>query len=118
MKFPLLKFAVLGMVCLKVQLLVAQIPHDNPANVNHSYQYFELFKKLDIPLWSTSGNSGIRPGINFLGTTDNQPLIFRTKNTERIRIQPQGNIGVGIFNPHASAIMDIYSVTKGVLFPA
>lgn len=30
--------------------------------------------------WSVNGNAGTNPGINFLGTTDNQPLVFRQNN--------------------------------------
>ena len=32
--------------------------------------------------WLLGGNSGANPASHFLGTTDNQPLIFRTNNTE------------------------------------
>lgn len=31
-------------------------------------------------LWATAGNSGTDPGVNFIGTTDNQPLILRVNN--------------------------------------
>lgn len=30
--------------------------------------------------WSLNGNAGTNPSINFLGTTDNQPLVFRQNN--------------------------------------
>ena len=30
--------------------------------------------------WSTTGNSGMVDGVNFIGTTDNVPLNFRTNN--------------------------------------
>ena len=30
--------------------------------------------------WTTIGNAGTNPANNFLGTTDNQPLIFRINN--------------------------------------
>jgi len=32
------------------------------------------------PFWSLKGNSGTNPAINFLGTKDAQPLVFRVNN--------------------------------------
>jgi hypothetical protein len=37
--------------------------------------------------WSTLGNSGTSPATNFLGTTDNQPLVFRVNNLQSGRIE-------------------------------
>jgi trimeric autotransporter adhesin len=31
--------------------------------------------------WLLTGNSGTDPAVNFLGTTDAQPLVIRTNNT-------------------------------------
>ncbi|HEY4150834.1 MAG TPA: Ig-like domain-containing protein [Chitinophagaceae bacterium] len=42
--------------------------------------------------WSLKGNAGIRPDSQFLGTIDNSPLIFRTGNTERARIDSTGTL--------------------------
>ena len=39
--------------------------------------------------WSLTGNSGITPGTNFLGTTDNNDLVFKVNNIQSGRI---GNI--------------------------
>jgi len=41
-------------------------------------------------VWSTLGNSGINAATNFLGTTDNQPLVVRTNNAERWRVTQTG----------------------------
>ncbi|MGE3801365.1 MAG: tail fiber domain-containing protein, partial [Candidatus Kapaibacterium sp.] len=49
--------------------------------------------------WGLTGNSGINPATNFLGTTDAQPLIFRTDNVERMRIAQDGRIGIGVTIP-------------------
>lgn len=46
--------------------------------------------------WSLTGNTGTAPATNFIGTTDNVELRFRTNNTERLRIGNTGNIGVNI----------------------
>ncbi len=42
--------------------------------------------------WWLTGNAGTNSGTNFLGTTDSQPLILRTNNTERFRVSSNGNI--------------------------
>jgi hypothetical protein len=51
--------------------------------------------------WKLLGNAGTNPATNFLGTTDNQPLVFRTNNTEKVRVLANGNVGIGIPNPNA-----------------
>ena len=44
--------------------------------------------------WLTTGNSGTNPGTNFVGTVDNQDLVFRTNNTEKMRVRANGDIWV------------------------
>jgi hypothetical protein len=51
--------------------------------------------------WNRTGNSGTNPAINFLGTTDAQPLVMRTNNIERMRITPAGNVGIGTATPNS-----------------
>ncbi len=53
------------------------------------------------PGWETTGNTGTAPTANFVGTADNQPLAFRTNNTERLRIGNTGNIGLGTTTPQS-----------------
>ncbi|WP_156122774.1 hypothetical protein [Chryseobacterium sp.] len=36
--------------------------------------------------WSLTGNSATDPTTNFIGTTDNKDLVFKTNNAERLRI--------------------------------
>lgn len=38
--------------------------------------------------WSLTGNAGTSPGINFVGTTDNQPLELRAANQRVLRLEP------------------------------
>ena len=49
--------------------------------------------------WDLLGNAGTVAGTNFLGTTDAQDLVFRTNNTEKIRILSNGNVGIGTNSP-------------------
>ncbi|MEP6514022.1 MAG: hypothetical protein ABJA79_09140 [Parafilimonas sp.] len=51
--------------------------------------------------WSLTGNAGIVATTNFLGTTDNKPLVLRTNNVERMRIMSGGKIGIGTKTPAA-----------------
>ena len=49
--------------------------------------------------WELTGNANADPTINFLGTTDQEPLVVRTNNQEALRVDPSGNIGVGTDSP-------------------
>ncbi|MCO6465827.1 MAG: hypothetical protein J5I53_04345, partial [Bradyrhizobiaceae bacterium] len=42
--------------------------------------------------WTLLGNSGTNPATNFIGTTDAQPLVFRTNNTEAGRFLSTGEL--------------------------
>jgi hypothetical protein len=50
-------------------------------------------------LWLLSGNDGTDPALDFLGTTDAEDLVFKTNNSENLRITSLGNVGVGITSP-------------------
>jgi hypothetical protein len=45
--------------------------------------------------WSLVGNSGTVSGVNFIGTTDNTSLTFRTNNISHAVVDSTGNLGVG-----------------------
>jgi hypothetical protein len=41
--------------------------------------------------WQTGGNGGTTPGVNFLGTTDNQPLEFHVNGQRGLRLEYGGD---------------------------
>lgn len=45
--------------------------------------------RMGLAGWNLTGNAGT-VAANFLGTTDNQPMVFRTNNLERLRITTKG----------------------------
>ena len=53
--------------------------------------------------WLTNGNAGTNAGVNFLGTTDNQDLVLRTNNLERVRVKTNGGVEIGVTNPIVGA---------------
>ena len=55
------------------------------------------------PAWNLTGNSGINPGKNFLGTTDNQPLRLRVNNIWAGELNPgTGNVFLGLRSGQAN----------------
>ncbi|MDQ0066408.1 cell wall anchor protein [Chryseobacterium lathyri] len=46
--------------------------------------------------WNTTGNSGTNSSNNFVGTTDNQPLILKSNNNAGFRLLPAGNARIGL----------------------
>jgi hypothetical protein len=56
--------------------------------------------------WATKGNNNIE-NTDFLGTTDNTDLRFRTDNVQRMVVKSDGKVGVGINNP--SGIFEVNS---------
>ena len=49
--------------------------------------------------WNLAGNSGTSYATNFLGTTDNVSMRFRTNNVQRMIIDSLGRVGIGLSNP-------------------
>ena len=46
--------------------------------------------------WKINGNTGTNPATNFIGTIDNNDVVFRANNTERARIESvTGHIKIG-----------------------
>ncbi|MBX7203688.1 MAG: SprB repeat-containing protein, partial [Bacteroidia bacterium] len=53
------------------------------------------------PDWTMSGNAETDPQNQFIGTTDSTDVVFRTNNTEALRLAANKNIGVGVNEPTA-----------------
>jgi len=53
--------------------------------------------------WDLRGNAGTNPRYNFIGTTDANPLIFKTGDLERMRLlSNQTFLGIGTDDPLAT----------------
>lgn len=51
-------------------------------------------------IWDIQGNELVNATSDFIGTTDNQPVVFRTNGVERMRFTgTQGYLGVGTTTP-------------------
>jgi type VI secretion system Hcp family effector len=82
-----------------------------------SVPYALFSKNSNVTGWSLRGNSGTNPANDFVGTKDSTGLAFRTNNNERMRIAPQGNVGIGTASPDNSALLQVSSTTQGFLVP-
>ena len=49
---------------------------------------FDAKAALGSVCWDTQGNAGTNPGTDFLGTTDNQPLLLRVNNQRALQVVP------------------------------
>ena len=45
--------------------------------------------------WMTTGNSSTNPTTNFIGTIDKKDFVIRTFNTEWMRVDTNGAVGIG-----------------------
>ncbi len=74
------------------------------AAVLPGYYYWNGIKwvAFDAYDWRTAGNVGTIAGINFVGTTDAQDLVFKTNSIENMRVTNGGNVGIGTATPASS----------------
>jgi hypothetical protein len=61
--------------------------------------------------WGLAGNTTTNPTTDFIGTTDAQPLAFKTNNLERMRILSDGKVGIGTNAPDRK--LHIYNGNSG-----
>lgn len=64
---------------------------------------------INFAQWSLTGNAGTNPPTNFLGTTDAEPLVFKTDATEYMRLLTNGKLGIGITTP--TTLLHVYGTT-------
>lgn len=73
---------------------------------NDGYQWIRLASDSSTSsdeYWSLEGNAGTAPASDFLGTTDNQPLLIRTYNQNRFEItsaNPATSINAGLLRAY------------------
>jgi hypothetical protein len=73
--------------------------------------------------WKTTGNAGINPATNFMGTTDNIPVVFRVNNQERMRLNHNGNLtfsgtGASVFIGEGAGLNDDLTDNRNVFVGA
>lgn len=64
--------------------------------------------------WGLTGNSGTSAATNFLGTTDNNPVVLKSNNKEQMRLLPTDKVGIGTATPgigYSSARVEIADET-------
>ena len=60
---------------------------------------FLCFVHTSRAQWSLTGNAATNPAINYVGTIDANPLVFRTAALEAMRISSTQNVGIGLTAP-------------------
>lgn len=68
-------------------------------------------RATSVDAWRLNGNTGTNFSTNFIGTTNNVGLAFRTNNTNRMVISETGNVGIGTASPGTS--LHIVTPTPG-----
>lgn len=70
-----------------------------------------------ITAWRLSGNAltGGAPSspTEFFGSTNNYDVVFRSNNTERMRILGSGNVGIGLTNPNEARFVAASTLPGG-----
>lgn len=78
-------------------------------------QAVSLKAQLCPESWALGGNASTNAGVNFLGTTDTQPLVLRTANAQSLRLEPSTQVFNGLpITANLIAGSHANSVTAGV----
>jgi hypothetical protein len=68
-----------------------------------------VFSIPGMAQWALTGNAGTNPPTNFVGTTDNNRLVFKSNAVEGMTLLPSGNVGIGLTAP--ARLFHVYSNT-------
>jgi len=68
---------------------VKAVAYDNQNDSTHSAS---VNFTVNASGWTLNGNTGILPDSQFLGTIDNNPVVIRTGNVERARLDSTGTL--------------------------
>jgi hypothetical protein len=63
----------------------------------------------DTGVWKITGDAGIDPAKNYLGTSDNQPLVIKANGKEGLRISADGKLYIA----HADILPDAKMLVRG-----
>lgn len=63
--------------------------------------------------WSITGNAGTN-NTNFLGTTDAQPLRFKTNAVQHLILDATGRLGIGVTSPIYKIDVSTTTLTRGI----
>jgi hypothetical protein len=77
----------------------------------------QVMSEPDKDMWTMTGNSGSNPSTQFIGTTDNVDLSFRTNNSEALRVKANGDIKFPSLagNGNRNLYVDNNGVLKGII---
>ena len=69
--------------------------------------------------WHTGGNTSTRPATHFLGTRDNQDLVFKTNNVTRVKLTKEGQMQIisgvsGVDSDKASYPLTVEGSDQGI----
>ena len=83
----------LGLKAIADRMAAAMV--DSAGYIN----YDRRIKAVAVNKWGINGNSNTSAATNFIGTIDNNALVFKTNNTEAFRIGTNQRVGIGTTTP-------------------
>lgn len=94
--------AQMGTIVYVTAPFEASVPaNDKTEDVKTPGYYFfngTKWQAFDHNSWSTSGNKGTDAATNFIGTTDNNALVFKTNNVERMTLTTNNRLDFATSN--------------------
>ncbi|OFX73731.1 MAG: hypothetical protein A2X12_02500 [Bacteroidetes bacterium GWE2_29_8] len=89
------------------------VSNDTVILVNDSAGFITYLDTVVLPAsqsaWLIEGNTGTTPATNFLGTKDNNDLVVKTNNAERMRITKGGKVTINDTLASAGSVVNIIS---------